>query len=243
MTKAGRSAIIHPMIRPSWLVLVCLLGAACGGGGGIAMPRPVGLAPSSTDSATAFAAGTVPAEARDIRIRWQFRDDQGAAGGRGRVRFAFPDSARLDVQGPLGSGRAAAFVRGDTAVWAEPEQDIRRLVPNYPLFWALLGVVRAPAGGMTVRHYRDATTTAWQYHDGADTVEYVRIESARPRLVAEVRQAGKKVGTVETMFGPDGMPVSARLIVPGVPARLDVTFTTNRRATPFASDTWVPDQP
>lgn len=243
MTKADRSAIIQSMTRPPWLVIGCLLAAACGGGGGIAVPRPVGLAPQSADSAAAFAASTVPAEPRDIRIRWQFRDDQGAAGGRGRVRFATPDSARLDVQGPLGSGRAAAFVRGDTAVWAEPEQDIRRLVPNYPLFWALLGVVRPPVGMTEVRHFQDATLSAWQYNAGADTVEYVRVNAVRPRLVAEVRQAGRKIGTVETTFGPDGMPASARLIVPGVPARLDITFTSNQRATPFAADTWAPDQP
>ncbi|MFN0177212.1 MAG: hypothetical protein ACKVZ0_00315 [Gemmatimonadales bacterium] len=226
-----------------WGVLGLLLVAGCGGGGGmIAVPRPVALAVASADSAAAWAAETTPIENREIRFRWQFRDDQGAAGGRGRVRLADPDSARLDVAGPLGSGRAAAFVSGDTALWAEPEGDVKRLVPNYPLFWALLGVVRGPAAGSIVRRYADPALTAWQFHHGADTVDYVRRAGPPNQLFAEVRQGGKTLGTVMTTFGPDGLPLSARLIVPSVPARLDITFTANQLAKPFATDTWTPPQ-
>ena len=232
----------HPRMRPK-LVLGSLVLAACGGGGAITVPRPVGLVPASRDSAVAWSRATVPTERREIRFRWQFRDDQGAAGGRGRVRFARPDSARLDVQGPLGSGRAAAFVSGDTALWAQPENDVKRLVPNYPLFWALLGVVRGPASDATVRRFADPALTAWQYHTGADTVDYVRTTGIAPRLIAEVRQAGKTVGTVETIFGPDGRPQTARLIVPSGPARLDITFSSNQKALIFAPDTWTPPQP
>ncbi len=217
--------------------------AGCGGGGAITVPRPVGLVAGSRDSALAWSLGTVPTEGREIRFRWQFRDDQGAAGGRGRVRFAYPDSARLDVQGPLGSGRAAAFVSGDTALWAEPENDVKRLVPNYPLFWALLGVARGPAGNALVRHAVGPNLTAWQYHAGPDTVDYVQTSGPSARLIAEVRQGGTKIGTVETVFGPDGRPQTARLIVPGAPARLDITFSSNQKALNFAPDTWTPPQP
>ena len=215
----------------------------CGGAGVIAVPRPAGLVPVSRDSAVAWARATIPAESREIRFRWQFWDDQGAAGGRGRVRFALPDSARLDVQGPLGSGRAAAFVSGDTALWAEPESDVKRLIPNYPLFWALLGVARGPVSDATVRRYADPGLTAWQYRTGADTVDYVRTDGAAPRLIAEVRQGGKTIGTVETVFGPDGRPQTARLIVPSGPARLDITFSSNLKVPNFAPDTWTPPKP
>lgn len=218
--------------------------AACGGAGNISMPRPAGYRPASFDSAVAWARATVPPENREIRFHWQFRDDQGAAGGRGRIRLALPDSARLDVQGPLGSGRAAAFVSGDTALWAQPEQDVKRLVPNYPLFWALLGVVRVPDAAAAAHRYADQSLTAWRYLVGStDTVDYVRVAGSPSRLLAEVRQAGKKVGTVETIFGADGLPATARLIVPSVPARLDVTFSSNQKAKPFASDTWTPPEP
>jgi hypothetical protein len=215
----------------------------CGGGGGITVPRPVGLAPQTVANATEWAASTAPTESREIRFRWQLRDDQGAAGGRGRVRLALPDSVRLDITGPLGSGRAAAFVSGDTALWAEPADDVKRLVPNYPLFWALLGVARAPAPGTTVRGYDDLTLHAWQYQNGSDTLDYVKVSGPPGKLIAEVRQAGKRVGTVQTVYGEDGLPLSARLIVPSVPARLDITFSSNTKAQTFAPDTWVPPQP
>jgi hypothetical protein len=224
------------------LGLLALTG--CGGGSGaIAVPRPAALMAETAVRAAAWADSTVPTESREIRFRWQFRDDQGAAGGRGRVRLAHPDSARLDVSGPLGSGRAAAFVNGDTALWAEPEGDVKRMVPNYPLFWALLGVARAPGAGAVVRRYADATVNAWQYHTGADTVDYVKVMGPPVTLIAEVRQAGKKVGTVRTAYGADGLPQTARLIVPSVPARLDITFSSNQKAKPFAPDTWTPPQP
>jgi hypothetical protein len=217
--------------------------AACGGAGGIAVPRPIGFTPSTVSDAAEWARSTRPTESREIRFRWQFRDDRGAAGGRGRVRWAVPDSARLDVAGPLGSGRAAAFVLGDTAVWAEPEEDIQRLVPKYPLFWGLLGVGRAPEQGAEVRKGAAGDLVAWQYVTGADTVDYVSVGGREPRLIVDIREGGRKVGTVETRFGTDGRPATARLIVPSVPARLDITFSSNTKATSFAPDTWVRPQP
>ena len=143
----------------------------------------------------------------------------------------------------MGAGRAAAFVSGDTSIWAQPEDDVKKLVPSYPLFWAMLGIVRQPAAGATVSKLHNETVTAWQYHQGADTVDYVRVAGSPERLYAEVRQAGKQTGTVEAKLGPDGQPISARLIVPSVPARLDITFYSNVKAKPFATDTWTPPEP
>ena len=70
-------------------------------------------------------------------------------------------------------------------------------------------------------------------------MEYVRERGQTPRLIAEVRRAGKRVGRVETRFGPDGLPLSARLVVTSRPARLELTFYQNTKATTFAADTWV----
>lgn len=218
------------------------LATACGGGGAIVVPKPIGFVPAAAESASVWARATVPTESRDIRFRWQFRDEQGAAGGRGRIRLAAPDSARLDVNGPLGSGRAAAFVSGDTALWADPENDVKRLVPNYPLFWALLGIIRRPAGETAALHADGPGLSGWRFLAGTDTVDYFRTTTPN-RLVADVRQAGKKLGTVETTFGPDGLPLTARLIVPSGPARLDITFTSHQKAKPFAPDTWAPLKP
>jgi hypothetical protein len=234
---------MHPMIRGALVASSTLLLGACGGAGGIVVPRPVGFVPGTPAEAAAWAKTTVPVDAREIRFRWQFRDDRGAAGGRGRVRWALPDSARLDVAGPLGSGRAAALISGDTAIWAQPEDDIKRLVPNYPLFWGLLGVARPPVRAAVVQKSAVPQLMAWQYVTGADTVDYVVLPGPEPRMIVEVREGPKKIGTVETKYGPDGLPVSARLIVPAVPARLDITFSSNAKAKPFAPDTWVRPDP
>jgi hypothetical protein len=219
-----------------------LLPAGCAGG--LApLPMPAGLGPSTPGEAERWAAVSRPPDTRDIRFRWKFQDERGAIGGRGRARFAPPDSLRFDVAGALGSGHAAAFVTGDTAVWAEPEKDVERLVPDYPLFWAMLGIARAPGPGSRVRSFADGSVTAWQFVSGGDTVEYVRERLGTGRLLAEVRRAGKRVGRVETLFGTDGFPASSRLIVPSRPARLDLTFYQNTKASPFAADTWIRPAP
>jgi hypothetical protein len=217
--------------------------AGCGGMNLAPLPVPAGMAPAREAQATAWADSTRPADARDIRFRFQFQDERGSAGGSGRARLALPDSLRFDVRGPLGSGRASAFVAGDTSIWAEPEEDVRKLVPNYPLFWAMLGIARAPEPGSTVRTLADGTVTAWQFVTGGDTVEYVRLDAPGGRLLAEVRQAGRRIGRVETSFGPDGMPSTSRLIVPSGPARLDLTFSQNTKAGLFAPETWTRPAP
>lgn len=215
-----------------------LVATACGGGGLAPLPMPVGLRPAPPDSARAWTANTRPGENREIRFRFQFQDEQGSAGGRGRARLALPDSLRFDIVGPLGSGRAAAFVAGDTAIWADPEDEVQKLVPNYPLFWAMLGIARDPAPGASVRTFADGTITAWQFVAAGDTVEYIRERGASERLIAEVRQGSRRLGRVETKFGPDGLPATSRLVVPSRPARLSLTFYQNEKARPFASDTW-----
>lgn len=224
------------------LLPVPLLAAACGGG--LApLPMPVGLAPAAVDEAAAWAGSTRPADRREIRFRFRFLDEQGSAGGRGRARLALPDSIRFDIVGPLGSGRAAGFVAGDTALWADPQDEVQKLVPNYPLFWAMLGIARPPAPGTTVRKFADGTVTAWQFVAAGDTVEYVRETGAVDRLIAEVRQGNKRLGRVETKFGPDGLPTGSRLVVQRPAAKLDLTFYQNEKARPFAPDTWTRPAP
>ncbi|HEV8355563.1 MAG TPA: hypothetical protein VGQ17_02235 [Gemmatimonadales bacterium] len=228
---------------PRGLVPASLLLCGACAGGLPPMPMPVGLAPAAVSEAERWAASTRPGNNRDLRFRWQFQDERGAVGGRGRVRLAVPDSVRFDLAGPLGSGRAAAFVTGDTAVWAEPRKDVEKLVPDYPLFWAMLGIARAPDPDSRVRTRADPGVTAWQFISGGDTVEYVRERGRAERLIAEVRRAGKRIGRVETRFGPDGLPLSSRLVVSGPPARLDLTFYLNSKAESFGADTWIRPAP
>ena len=106
----------------------------------------------------------------------------------------------------------------------------------------MLGVVRAPSKESQIRKYDDSGVIAWQFVDRNDTVDFVRVVGPPTRLIAEVRAAGKRVGTVETKLDGSGVPQSSRLIVPSVPARLDITFSSNLKAKPFAPDTWTPPE-
>lgn len=224
--------------------LLLLVGGAAGCTPGLApLPVPTGLAPASVADATVWAESTRPQDSRDIRFGFQFRDERGSGGGSGRARLAIPDSIRFDVRGPLGSFRASAFVAGDTAIWAEPAEDVEKLVPHYPLFWAMLGIARPPEPGSAVRTFADSTVTAWQFVSGGDTVEYVRLDAPAGRLLAEARRDGRRIGRVETSFGPNGLPAKSRLIVPSGPARLDLTFSQNAKAGTFAPETWTRPAP
>ena len=198
--------------------------------------------PVSPEQARAWVAETAPTGYRLQRFRWQIRDERGAAGGRGTVRFAAPDSVRLDVAGPFGAGRAAAVVIGDSASWTDPPDAIARLVPSYPLMWAMFGVARMPAPGAVITGSRDSTVTAWRYVTGTDTIAYARTSGSAAHLLAEVREGPKLIGRVDATLGPDGRPVAARLTVPSVPARLDLTFTASVTPPAFTPDLWLPGQ-
>jgi hypothetical protein len=221
-----------------------LVAAAMAGCGPRTPPPLVGPAagPVSSDQVRSWVARTAPSGYRLQRFRWQLRDDRGAAGGRGTIRFAAPDSVRLDVAGPFGAGRAAAVVVGDSAVWTDPEDAIARLVPSYPLMWAMFGVARLPPAGATVTGQEDSSATSWRYASGTDTIAYTRTAGGAAHLLAEVRQGPKVVGRVDATLGADGRPVSARLTVPSVPARLDLTFTTSTTPPAFTPDLWLPGQ-
>jgi len=115
-------------------------------------------------------------------------------------------------------------------------------VPNYPLMWAMFGVARMPAAGAEVRGLQDERMTAWQYAEGTDTIAYVRTPGRPERMVTTVRRSGELLGRAETTLDSLGAPVSARLTVPSVPARLDLTFLSHTRAD-FAPDIWAPRKP
>jgi hypothetical protein len=203
---------------------------------------PVGAQPVSRSDVAGWVASTLPSDHQLYRFKWLLRDQRGSAGGRGSARVAPPDSLRLDVAGPFGSGAASAVVVGDQALWTDPADAIARLVPNYPLMWAMLGVARPPQGGEELRGLVNGSTTAWQYAGAADTVEYARTLGESGRFVAEVRQRGKVVGRAETTLAADGSPLKSRLTVPSAPAQLDLTFFSLTRDS-FGPEIWLPRQP
>lgn len=224
--------------RPAVAFYLGLILAACNG----SLPPvvPVNAAAVGTDSARVWMAETVPTGRWLHRFKWQYQDDRSAAGGRGSAHIAGADTIRFDVAGPLGASPAAAMVVADSPVWVRPEDAIRKLVPSYPLMWATFGVARAPAGARVIWAGRAGEADAWRAVAGEDTVEWARSPG---RLTAETRRHGSVLGRVDTRLGADGHPVSARLLMPTVPARLDLTFTLSDSTARFPSDVWRPREP
>ncbi len=227
--------------RHGVLIYLVLGLAACGPKRVESLVSPA-AGPVTREQVAGWVAATAPTGYRLQRFRWQLQDERGAAGGHGSVRFAQPDSVRLDIAGPFGAGRAAAVVIGDSAAWTDPPDAIARLVPSYPLMWALFGAARMPAPNATLRGTETAVSTAWQYVSGIDSVAYVHMTGAQSHLLTEVRQGAKLLGRVDATLGPDGRAVSARLTVPSVPARLDLTFTASTTPPAFTPDIWLPGQ-
>ena len=206
---------------------------------------PAGLAPVGQDSVLAWVGHTAPTSNQAHRFKWSFKSPDEGVGGGGNARIAAPDSLRLDMAGPLGAKRTSAMVLGDTALWVSRKDVIEKIIPSYPLLWALLGVARAPDDGAEVTGGMSADAQAWSYASGADTVEYVRSTGAGtgPGLMALVRQGGQVVGRVETTYGPDGSLLSSRLYLPNGPSLLELTFTENTTPASFKPEIWTkPEQ-
>jgi hypothetical protein len=178
-----------------------------------------------------------------IRFRWLFNDGQASVGGQGSARMAGPDSMRFDIAGPWGIGGAAAVVVGEDALWVRPPDIIARLIPSYPLMWAMFGVMRPPPLGARIRGRSDDALTTLEWIEGSDTVRY-RHRSAGPGTFwAEWHRAGVTMGVVETRLDADGAPVSARLTVPSAPARLDLTIVADSSPARFPAALWAPPAP
>jgi hypothetical protein len=226
--------------RPVLLAYLGLAGAACRAAPGPLVPEA--LEPVTRQQVTEWVAATTPTEGRLHRFKWLFQDERGSAGGRGSARIVPPDSLRFDVAGPFGSGAASAVVIGDRAIWTEPADAIARLVPNYPLMWAMFGVARMPTEAVELRGLARDSVTIWQYAAASDTVSYVRTVGNPRRFMAEARRAGELIGRAETTFSAEGFPLKSRLTVPSGPARLDLTFLSTTKAS-FAPDIWLRRKP
>ncbi len=226
--------------RPRLVAYLGLLGAGCRSAPGPVLPAAA--QPVSREQVAQWVGSTLPSESRLHRFKWLFVDERASAGGRGSARVASPDSLRFDVAGPFGSGAASAVVVADQAVWTEPPDAIAKLVPNYPLMWAMFGVAWMPPPEAELRGLSKDSVTIWQYAGPTDTVQYARTAGNPVKFFAEVRRAGEVIGRAETTLKPDGAPIKARLTVPSVPAKLDLTFLSTSRAT-FAPEIWLPRNP
>ncbi|MDX2206276.1 MAG: hypothetical protein SFU57_01405 [Gemmatimonadales bacterium] len=200
---------------------------------------PDGHLPMTAGEVAPWIAATERDATTQTRFSWRFLDEKGTASGRGAAQIAPPDSLRFDFRGPLGSGSGAAAVIGDTAIWAEPEDQVERLVPNYPLLWAILGQARYPHQGDLVSGMSNERLQAWRYVNGIDTVDYVLTRIGTRQLVADVRQGRNRIGRVFTTFDAAGRLIKSRLDIPGSRARLDITFDEPTLLDSIPRERWV----
>lgn len=202
-------------------------------------PMPTHLEPVAAEQVGQWVAATVRQEAGTrVRFHWNFLKEQGNASGRGSAWMVPPDTLRLDFRGPLGSGSSAAAVVGAREVWAVPEEDVRKLVPSFPILWAMLGRALAPDPGAALTGYTDESVTAWRAVLGVDTVDYVVAHRGKDQLVADVRLDGAALGRVVTTFDSEGRLATARLDIPSGPARLELSFYDHRPAGSIPDSLW-----
>lgn len=197
---------------------------------------PVGMMPVTAEQVQGWVGVTLPQTPLAIQYAAVVTDQQSATSkGHGTISILPGDSLRFDFTGPLGMGRSAAAVVGDSALWAEPKEDVEKIVPSYPLLWAMVGVARPPSPGDVLRGLQTSTVTAWQYLGSKDTVTYVRTLR---ELRVEVQRDGKIFGQVTTTFGLDGVITKSRLEVASPQVRLDITFRKVLSAKGFPKEIW-----
>jgi hypothetical protein len=203
---------------------------------------PVGkLQPAAANDVDGWVASLRQTMHTTLRFNWMLNQDEGK--GKGVVGIAPRDSLFLDYHAQLGAHPGSAFVQGDTAVWAEPKEDVEKLVPSYDLLWGLVGVARPSRTGWKVDGGKDAVRTTWRYTRGADTTEYVLWKAdGILSLQTTVTVDGKRVGRVVTVFDASRHPVKSRLDAYANRARLDLAFYAGT-SLPFDRDMWLAPRP
>lgn len=201
---------------------------------------PSGMQTVPLETVSPWVAATTPHAGALHRFTWLYQDEKASKGGRGSARIAMPDSLRFDIAGSLGIGKGSAFVVGDSALWVVPERSVQDLVPSFPLLWAMFGVAREPDPSDRLTGLETEGRIAWQYANGPDTVNYLRVIGNPVTLYSEVRHAGKVVGSTQMTTKADGTPLKAELTVPTVPAKLEITFYATVPTPVFPAATWAP---
>lgn len=224
--------------RPAWQA-VGLAGAALGCAGTIRSIAPANLAPMPADTASSWAAPFRPGVPLQFDLRWRFENREGTAAGRATARYAPPDTLRFDYRGPFGRS-GSALVVGNEAVWSAPEGDVDDLVPVAPVLWAALGIVLEPAAGSQVLGSATPERQAWRYATGNREVDYIRVMGARPRLLAELREADRILGVVETALdsATTTRPVASEMRFPAHRSRFSLTIRQVDSVAAYPPGTW-----
>jgi hypothetical protein len=205
---------------------------------GITSIAPANLAPIAADSVARWVAALQPGMPLHYDLRWRFENENGRAAGRAAVRFAPPDTLRFDYRGPFGRSGSAVVV-GTEAVWAEPEGDFRSLIPVAPVLWASLGIAVPAPDGAVVLGRDEPGQRAWRYAYGDEELDFIHERDSTPRLLAELRRAGRIVGVAQVALASDsGPPTAAGMRFPRDGSRFSFTVQRVDTVPAFGPDTW-----
>lgn len=106
------------------------------------LPDPVPI-PEPDRLAQRLSAGSGPAAPQLIEFKWRYRGRDGAFSGQGGIRVNPPDSVRLDLIEPGGSGVQSAVLLGEEIHYIGEQ---RIVLPPPTFLWAMFGMFRPPAG-------------------------------------------------------------------------------------------------
>jgi hypothetical protein len=227
-------------MKPLMLVPVVLFAAGCAAAMKVPV-MPATFTPIAVADVRSWSRASMPAKWEVMTFKFRQRNlvDGETHGGNGWVFVAPPDSLHLDFHTALGLVSGAASVLGDSALWAEPKDQVEKLVPSYHLLWAMAGIARPPAAGWTAQSSSDQKTKTLTvlYTRGSDTVLY---SSQRTKLVTYVVEGGRPIGRVWAEFNELRQLRSAKLMVLSSPFSVDVSYDSIATKKPkhIDAETW-----
>ncbi len=210
-------------------------GWACARGPASIAPR--GLEAAEFEVVRDWLSNYLPESPRRYELRWRFHTPKGSTAGRAAVRVSPPDSLRFDYRGPFGRSGAAVVV-GDSALWAEPEEETGELVPIAPLFWAALGLPPEPPPRAQVFAREGPSGRAWRYVLDGDTLDFVEVGQVPERLLSQLRR-GRILATATVRFRPQSrLPIEGEMSFPPERALFRFTVETIESVASFDPSIW-----
>jgi hypothetical protein len=126
---------------------------------------------------------------------------------------------------------------GDSVVWAEPEKDVRELIPLAPLFWAALGLPLAAPEDALLWGLDGDERRAWRAVVVPDTFDLVHVRRSPGRLLTQLRR-GFVAAATEVRFSAGTIPVQGDMRFPQEGAAFTFTVEAMDTTAAFDATTW-----
>ena len=220
-------------VRPALAVAVfAAFSSACGGRNPATAPTPI-----DTTLVPAAISNTQLKSRLRVIFDWSLQDRDARFSGEGVTRLEPPYRARLDLFGPRGEGYLSAALV-DFELRMPPGASVE-LLPPPALFWAVLGVFRAPPNAELVSTRVDSTQTELRYRAGQETWSFALRDDRLQRVERQGPGQGRQ--TVEIQ-GYDERGLPKRVVYRDWPAFRELTLTLTQvyDVDSFPDDIWRP---